>query len=75
MNRKPTALELLEVDLDARLLAVWLQLWDVEEWDSKVVGPFLRLAYGTGYRDALIEPRRGALYRTVGQRVPPRRLK
>jgi len=68
----PPGLDSLEVELDARLLSLWLQAWEVEEWDPEVVGPFLRLAYGTGYHDALTEVRRGELYRTLGQLAPPR---
>ena len=64
---------LLELDLDTRLVSVWLQAWDVEEWDCQILGPFLRLAYGTGYRDALTEAQHGMLYMALDQPVPPRR--
>jgi hypothetical protein len=69
---EPSTFERVEVELDARLLAVWLQAWEVDEWDLAIVGPFLRLAYGAGYRDGLTEHPRGALYRVLGQRIPRR---
>jgi hypothetical protein len=72
---KPTpngcsTLEQIEAELDARLLEVWLQAWEIEGWDLEVVGPLLRLAYSMGYQDALIEPCRGTLYNTLGLSVP-----
>lgn len=73
MANQPPTLDGLEVELDARLLSVWLRAWEVEGWDREIVGPFLRLAYGTGYRDALTEARRGTLYKMLGQPVPARR--
>jgi hypothetical protein len=69
---QPTALDLLELDLDARLLWVWLEAWPIDDWDESRVAPFLRCAYFTGYRDALTEARRGSLFRAHGQRVPTR---
>jgi len=69
----PTPIQLLELDLDVRLLALWLEAWGVEEWDAQVVAPFLRLAYWSGYKDALTEPRRGVLYLHHGESVPPRK--
>lgn len=67
-----SALELLELDLDVRILALWLQAWEVEQWETEIVAPFLRVAYWTGYRDALTENQRGKLYADCGQRVPAR---
>jgi hypothetical protein len=72
MTARPTATELLELDLDVRLLWVWFQAWEVEEWDASRIAPFLRIAYFTGYRDALTEAQRGALFRAHGERVPLR---
>jgi hypothetical protein len=37
LSAEPTALELLELDLDARLLAVWLQAWAVESFDRETL--------------------------------------
>jgi hypothetical protein len=72
VSSRPPTIEQIEAELDARLLSVWLQAWETDEWDIGIVGPFLRLAYGTGYRDALTESRRGTLYKTIGQAVPAR---
>ena len=71
-EREPSALDLFELDLDVRLLWVWLQAWEVEKWDQEIAAPFLRVAYWSGYRDALTE-KRGKLYRDHGQSVPTRR--
>jgi hypothetical protein len=68
--QNPSILERVEAELDTRLLPAWLQAWEIEGWDIEVVGPFLRLAYGMGYQDALIEPCRGTLYNTLGLSVP-----
>lgn len=73
VSNGPSTLERIEAELDARLLPVWLQAWEIDGWDLGIVGPFLRLAYGMGYRDALTESRRGALYKTLGQAVPARK--
>lgn len=72
MAAKPTTFDLIELDLDTRLVSVWLQAWEVEEWDCQILGPFLRLAYGMGYSDALTESQRGALYKEHGHEVPER---
>lgn len=69
---QPTTLDLLELDLDARLLWVWIEAWGIGAWDESRVAPFLRCAYFTGYRDALTETRRGSLFKEHGQRVPKR---
>jgi hypothetical protein len=73
MREKPTALDLLEADLDARIVSLWVVAWEVEEWDSEVLGPFLRVAYWTGYTDALTEAQREELYSQHGQAVPSRK--
>jgi hypothetical protein len=69
---RPSALELLELDLDARLFVLWLEAWTVEAWDQELVAPFLRVAYWQGYTDALTERQRGSLYRDHGVAVPAR---
>lgn len=68
-----TPFELFELELDTRLAWTWLEAWNVQEWDSELLGPFLRTAYWTGYSDAVTEHRRGLLYTRHGQRVPRRR--
>ena len=72
MGAEPSALELFELDLDVRLLAVWLQACEVEQWGPEIAAPFLRVAYWTGYGDALKEKQRGKLYKDHGQSVPAR---
>jgi hypothetical protein len=64
-----------EVDLDARLIEVWLEIWERSEWAVADLGPLVRLAYGRGYVDALTEPERGRLCREHGYSVPARRRK
>jgi len=73
MKAEPTALDLVELDLDFRLLSLWLQAWDVERWNHEIVAPFLRLSYWNGYQDALTESRRGKLLRDHRQHVPTRK--
>jgi hypothetical protein len=70
---EPATFARVEAELDARLLAVWLQAWEIDVWDLGILGPFLRLAYGTGYQDALTESRRGKLCETLGHAVPVRK--
>ena len=38
---------LLFLDIDLRLLAVWVQACEVDEWDWELLAPFLRAAYGS----------------------------
>lgn len=65
------------VVLDPRLADIWASLWKDAEtcvpFDN--LGGLLRLAYLTGYHDSLSEPERGAMYRTLGLRIPQRRRK
>ncbi len=72
-DSEPTALDLLELDLDVRLVSVWVQAWGVEQWDPEVAAPFLRVSYWSGYQDALTEKQRGKLLRDHGQSVPTRK--
>lgn len=64
------------VRVDARLADVWGFLWEVEHHPDSVsegtLAGLLRLAYLTGYQDALVEPVRGTLFAEVGLPVPPR---
>jgi len=73
VGAEPSALALLELDLDARLLSSWVEVWKVEGLDRQVVAPFLRVSYWTGYMDALTEGSRGKLLRDHGQPVPIRK--
>lgn len=73
MGPIPTTHEMLELDLDVRLSWLWMQAWAVGEWDEAIVASFLRMAYFTGYSEALTESRRGTLYRAHSQPVPARK--
>ena len=64
------------VRLDARLADVWAFLWEVDHDRDAVaegtVAGLLRLAYLSGYQDALVEPVRGVLFAEVGLPIPDR---
>ena len=70
---RPSHQELLEFEIELRLRDVltWA-LADGISNDAVLVG-FLRLAYVTGYSDALVEPTRGELFRAHGYEVPTKR--
>jgi hypothetical protein len=69
----PSRIDLLELDLDVRLHALWAELSDFPETpDHGQVAAFMRAAYGAGYRDALVEPVLGQLARDHGYEVPRR---
>ncbi len=73
MAKRPTRIELLELDIDVRLADLWAEASDVEEWSLDVVAAFMRAAYGKGYCDALTEDAPGSLCEEHGYRVPSRR--
>lgn len=59
--------------IDPRVADLWAALWDSPQaLQPDVVGGLLRLAYLTGYQDALTEPVRGELFRSLGLPVPER---
>ena len=55
MAKRPSRIELLELDIDLRLADLWGEACGVGEWNLEVVAAFLRAAYGKGYCDALTE--------------------
>lgn len=67
----------LSSEFDSRLADVWLFLFGTHEAlleeGAEEIGWFLRMAYLRGYEDALSEPRRGDLYRSLGLPAPPPR--
>jgi hypothetical protein len=71
--RRPSRIDLLELDIDLRLADLWREANDISEWNLEVVGAFLRAAYGKGYCDALTEDSPGSLCAEHGYRVPERR--
>jgi hypothetical protein len=73
MPRRPTRIDLLELDIDVRLADLWREANDIEEWNLEVVGAFIRAAYGKGYCDALTEDDPGSLCVEHGYRIPERR--
>ncbi|MER3410260.1 MAG: hypothetical protein C4306_09210 [Thermoleophilia bacterium] len=72
MARRPTRLDLLELDIDLRLADLWREADEIAEWSLEIVAAFMRAAYGKGYCDALSEESPGALCVEHGYRVPTR---
>jgi hypothetical protein len=72
MAKRPSRIELLELDIDLRLSDLWAEVCEVSEWNLEVVAAFMRAAYGKGYCDALTEDAPGALCRDHGYRIPLR---
>ena len=72
MAKRPSRIDLLELDIDLRLADLWREADDVDEWNLEVVAAFIRAAYGKGYCDALTEEQPGSLCEEHGYRVPPR---
>jgi hypothetical protein len=73
MPKRPTRIDLLELDIDLRLADLWREAADVQDWNLDVVAAFMRAAYGKGYCDALTEESPGSLCEDHGYRIPPRR--
>ena len=73
MPKRPSRIDLLELDIDLRLADLWREAADVQDWNLDVVAAFMRAAYGKGYCDALTEEAPGSLCEDHGYRVPPRR--
>ena len=73
MPRRPTRIDLLELDIDVRLADLWREASDISEWNLEVMGAFIRAAYGKGYCDALTEDDPGSLCVEHGYRIPARR--
>lgn len=68
------ALDAIGLEVDMRLTDVWSMLFERgDEPDTDFIGWLLRLAYVTGYWDALAEPVRGQLCTQLGYPVPERR--
>jgi hypothetical protein len=74
MPESPSRIDLLELDIDMRLVDLWREAAGIEEWSLEVVAAFMRAAYGKGYCDALTEEAPGSLCADHGYRVPDRRL-
>jgi hypothetical protein len=72
MKKRPSRIELLELDIDLRLSDLWIEACEVSDWSLEVVAAFMRAAYGKGYCDALTEDAPGSLCRDHGYRIPAR---
>ncbi len=72
MARRPTRLDLLELDIDLRLADLWREADEIGDWNLEIVAAFIRAAYGKGYCDALTEESPGSLCVEHGYRVPTR---
>ena len=73
MAKRPSRIDLLELDIDLRLTDLWREAAEIEDWSIEVVAAFMRAAYGKGYCDALTEDAPGSLCVDHGYRVPARR--
>lgn len=74
MIANPETLDAIGLEVDMRLTDVWSMVFEKnEDVDTDFLGWLLRLAYVTGYWDALAEPSRGQLCRQLGYPVPTRR--
>src|SRR5947207_8052389 len=73
MAKRPSRIDLLELDIDLRLADLWREAADIGDWNLDVVAAFMRAAYGKGYCDALTEDNPGSLCEEHGYRIPTRR--
>ena len=73
MAKRPTRIDLLELDIDLRLSDLWREAGEITDWNIDVVAAFMRAAYGKGYCDALTEDSPGSLCHDHGYRIPDRR--
>lgn len=70
----PEMLDKIGLEVDMRLTDVWSIIFErgVEDLDTDFLGWLLRLAYVSGYWDALREPETGELCKQLGYKVPQR---
>ena len=73
MAKRPTRIDLLELDIDLRLADLWREADEIGDWNMDIVAAFMRAAYGKGYCDSLTEESPGRLCLDHGYRVPSRR--
>ena len=73
MAKRPSRIDLLELDIDLRLADLWREAGEIGEWKLEVVAAFIRAAYGKGYCDALTEDSPGSLCEDHGYQIPGRR--
>ncbi len=73
MAKRPSRVDLLELDMDLRLADLWREADEIREWSLEIVGAFMRAAYGKGYCDWPVEETPGQLCLDHGYRVPSSR--
>ena len=73
--KRPSRIDLLELDIDLRLTDLWREASEIGEWNLDVVAAFMRAAYGKGYCDAFTEDAPGSLCADHGYEIPARREK
>jgi hypothetical protein len=72
MAKRPSRIDLLELDIDVRLADLWREAYEISDWKLEIVAAFIRAAYGKGYCDALTEDSPGSLCQEHGYRIPRR---
>ena len=70
MAKRPSRVDLLELDIDLRLADLWRELSEISDWNMEIAAAFMRAAYGKGYCDALTEEDPGSLCLDHGYRLP-----
>ena len=73
MAKRPSRIDLLELNIDVRLIDLWREAYDITERKLEVVAAFIRAAYGKAYCDALTEESPGSLCQEHGYKIPSRR--
>jgi hypothetical protein len=73
MAKRPSRVDLLELDIDLRIADLWREMEDVTEWNLEIAAAFMRAAYGKGYCDALTEDDEGSLCLQHGYHLPTKR--
>jgi hypothetical protein len=73
MAKRPSRVDLLELDIDLRLADLWRELSEINDWNLEIAAAFMRAAYGKGYCDALTEDDPGSLCLDHGYRLPNKR--
>lgn len=73
LQRQPSRVDLLELDIDMRLADLWREANAITAWNLETAAAFMRAAYGRGYCDALVEEDPGQLCKDHGYRVPKKK--
>jgi len=72
-NADVTSSQLLELDIDTRVISLWEQVYrrsELGEFSLDFIGSLMRAAYGRGYTDSLRETVPGKLCSDHGYPVP-----